>query len=176
MRIQQSSHHGSVVLSLVGRLDLAAAPQVQRAILKQLAEQPPAIICDLGQVEAIDPLCAGVFTSIRHPALSWPGTALMLCAARPVVVDTLRRLGVADRLAMYASLDQALARVGTRPPALSERLALAPVAAAAGSGVPFWGRCVAVGDLEGWPGRRRWWPASWSPWRWRTPAPPWSCG
>jgi LuxR family maltose regulon positive regulatory protein len=149
MRIQQSSHHGSVVLSLVGRLDLAAAPQVQRAILKQLAEQPPAIICDLGQVEAIDPLCAGVFTSIRHPALSWPGTALMLCAARPVVVDTLRRLGVADRLAMYASLDQALARVGTRPPALSERLALAPVAAAARVGRSFLGEVCGRWGLGG---------------------------
>jgi ABC-type transporter Mla MlaB component len=76
MWIQQSSQQGCVVLTLAGRLDLAAAPQVQRAILKHLAEQPPAIICDLSQVEAIDPLCAAVFTSIRHPALGWPGTAL----------------------------------------------------------------------------------------------------
>jgi anti-anti-sigma regulatory factor len=52
MRIQQSSHQGCAVLTLVGRLDSAAAPQVQRTILKQLAEQPPAIICDLGQVES----------------------------------------------------------------------------------------------------------------------------
>jgi hypothetical protein len=27
MRIQQSSHQGSVVLTLIGRLDLASAPQ-----------------------------------------------------------------------------------------------------------------------------------------------------
>jgi anti-anti-sigma factor len=60
MRIQESSQDGCVVLTLAGRLDLAAAPQLQRAILKQLAQQPPAIICDLGQVEAIDPLCAGL--------------------------------------------------------------------------------------------------------------------
>jgi anti-anti-sigma factor len=93
MRIQQSSHQGSVVLTLIGRLDIAAAPQVQRAILKQLAEQPPAIICDLGQVEAIDPLCAEVFTSIRHPAVGWPGTALVLSGARPTVVDLLVRQG-----------------------------------------------------------------------------------
>jgi anti-anti-sigma regulatory factor len=83
MWIQQSSQQGCVVLTLAGRLDLAAASQVQRAILKHLAEQPPAIICDLGQVAAIDPLCAGVFTSIRHPALSWPGTTLLLAAIRP---------------------------------------------------------------------------------------------
>jgi len=60
------------VLTLAGRLDLADAPPVQRAILEQLAEQPPAIICDLGKLEAIDPLCAEVFTSIRHPAFGWP--------------------------------------------------------------------------------------------------------
>jgi anti-anti-sigma regulatory factor len=49
MRIRQSSHQGCVVLTLTGRLDPAAAPQVDRAILKQLAELPPAIICDLSQ-------------------------------------------------------------------------------------------------------------------------------
>ena len=69
MRIRRSSRQGCVVRTLAGRLDLAAAPQVQRAILKQLAEPPSAIICDLSRVEGIDPLCAGVFTSMRHPAL-----------------------------------------------------------------------------------------------------------
>jgi LuxR family maltose regulon positive regulatory protein len=137
MRIQQSSHRGCVVLVLVGRLDLSAAPQVQRAILKQLAEQPPAIICDLGQVEAIDPLCAGVFTSIRHPALGWPGTALVLCGARPAVAKVLVDGGVADRLAMHPSLVQALAEAGGRPPWLRERLELGPVPTAARAGRAF---------------------------------------
>jgi anti-anti-sigma factor len=137
MRIQQSSHQGCVVLTLVGRLDLAAAPQVQRAILKQLAEHPPAIICDLGQVEAIDPPCAGVFTSIRHPALSWPGTALMLCGTRRAVADILAGSGVAQYLAMYPSLDQALANIGARPPRLRERLALGSVPTAARVGQAF---------------------------------------
>ncbi len=127
MRIQQSSHQGCAVLTLTGRLDLAAVPELQRAILKQLAEHPPAIICDLGQLEAIDPLCAGVFTSIRHPALGWPGTALVLCGTRPVVADTLLRQGTARRLAMYPSLDQALANARARPPRLQERLTLGPV-------------------------------------------------
>ena len=131
MRIQQSSHQGCVVLTLAGTLDLAAAPQLQRAILKQVAQHPPAIICDLGQVEAIDPLCAGVFTSIRHPALGWPGTALVLCGARRTVADTLDRLGVPQHLATYPSLDQALRNARARPRRLRERLALGPVPTAA---------------------------------------------
>jgi LuxR family maltose regulon positive regulatory protein len=137
MRIQQSSHQGCVVLTLVGWLDLAAAPQVQRAILKQLAQHPPAIICDLGQVEAIDPLSAGVFTSIRHPELNRPGTALVLCGTRRAVADILAGSGAARYLAMYPSLDQALANTGTRPPWLREWLALRPVPTAARVGRAF---------------------------------------
>ena len=122
MRIQQSSQQGCVVLTLAGQLNLAAAPQLQRAILKHLAQQPPAIICDLGLVEGIDPRCAGVFTSIRHPALSWPGTTLLLAATQPVVAETLLQHGVTARLGMYPSLDQALQNAHTRPPWLLEGL------------------------------------------------------
>jgi LuxR family transcriptional regulator, maltose regulon positive regulatory protein len=136
MRIQQSRRQGCVVLTLAGRLDLAAVPELQRAILKQLAEHPPAIICDLGQVEAIDPLCAQMFTSLRHPALGWPGTAVVLCGARPAVADVLVGQGVA-RLAMYPSLDRALANARARPPRLYERLPLGPVPTAAGAGRGF---------------------------------------
>jgi LuxR family maltose regulon positive regulatory protein len=143
MRIQQSSRQGCVVLTLAGRLDLAAAPEVQRAILKQLAEQPPAIICDLSQVEAIDPLCAQMFTPLRHPGLGWPGTALVLCGTRRAVADTLIQQGVVRRLAMYPSLDEALANARARPPRLRERLALGPVPTAAGAGRAF------VGELCG---------------------------
>jgi LuxR family transcriptional regulator, maltose regulon positive regulatory protein len=137
MRIQQSSRQGYVVLTLAGRLDLAAAPRLQRAILKQLAQQPPAIICDLSRVEGIDPLCAGVFTSIRHPALGWPGTALVLCATQPAVADTLIQLGVARFLPMYPSLDEALANARVRPQRLRARLTLGPVLTAAAAGRQF---------------------------------------
>ena len=75
MRIQRSSRQGCVVLTLAGRLDLPAAAQLQRTILKYLAEQPPAIVCDLGQVEGIDP-CA--------PRCSPPsGTPPLTGLARP---------------------------------------------------------------------------------------------
>jgi hypothetical protein len=82
-------------------------------------------------VEAIDPLCAGVFAAIRHPALGWPGTALVLCGAPPAVAEVLLQLGAANRLAMYPGLDQALANARVRPPRVSERLALGPVPTAA---------------------------------------------
>jgi len=134
VRIEQSNHQGCVVLTLTGRLDLAAAPHVQRAILKELAERPEAVICDLGQVEAIDPLCAGLFSSLRHPALGWPGTALVLCSAQPAIADALRTAG---RQPIYPSLDKALAKARSRPPHLRERLVLGPVPSAARAGRAF---------------------------------------
>src|SRR5215217_3337274 len=137
MRIRRSGRQGCVVLTLVGRLDLAAAPQVQRVILKELAEPPPAIICDLSRLEGIDPLCAGVFTSIRHPALGWPATTLVLCGTPPAVAEVLVQLGVARSLAMYPSLDQALANARTRPQRLRARLTLGPVLTAAAAGRQF---------------------------------------
>ena len=48
-----------MVLTLAGRLDPGTAPRLQRVILKQLAEQPPAIICDLSRVEAKHAIPAG---------------------------------------------------------------------------------------------------------------------
>jgi hypothetical protein len=71
------------------------------------------------------------FTSIRHPAISWPGTALILCGTQPAVKEVLLQLKVATRLAMYSSLDQALANAHARPPRVEERLALGPVPTAA---------------------------------------------
>jgi anti-anti-sigma factor len=134
LRIEQSSQEGCVVLTLTGRLDLAAAPHVQRAILKQLGGHPVAVICDLGRVDALDPLCAGLFSSLRHPALGWTGTALVLCSAQPAIANTLRTV---DRRPIYPSLDEALAEVRSRPPHLRERLTLGPVPGSARAGRAF---------------------------------------
>ena len=160
MQIEQSSQQGSIVLSLAGRIDLAAAPQLQRIVLKQLTQPPAAIICDLSDVEAIDPLCAGVFSSIRHPALGWPGTTLVLCGAQPAVADILVRQGVARRLALYPSLDQALANASARPPWLREQLALGPVPTAARTGRAFVREVCGRWGLQGLADRRRCWPAN----------------
>jgi anti-anti-sigma regulatory factor/anti-sigma regulatory factor (Ser/Thr protein kinase) len=149
VEIEQSAGDGCVVLALTGRLDLAAVPVVQRALLKQLNEEPRAIICDLSGVPSIDPLCAGTFSAVRHPALGWPGTVLILCGAVPAVAAVLRKLRVPRRLPMYDSVEVALVRSRTRPPYLA-RLSLLPTPASAGAARAFvrhhclgWG----LGDL-----------------------------
>jgi hypothetical protein len=130
-------------------------PQLQRVILKQLAEHPPAIICDLGQVEAIDPLCAGVFTSIRHPALGWPGTALVLCRTRPAVANTLLRRGVARHLAMHPPWMRRWPMPGRARPGCGSGWRWGrcrPRSAPAGRSC---GRCAAAGGSRSWSSRQR---------------------
>jgi anti-anti-sigma regulatory factor len=137
VEIEQSTRAGCVVLTLTGRLDLGAVPVVQRAVLKRLNDEPRAIICDLAGVESIDPLCAGTFSALRHPALGWPGTALILCCAVPAVAAVLSRLRVPSRVPMYDSMELALARSHLRPPHLVERLALTPNPASAAEARAF---------------------------------------
>ena len=73
----------------------------------------------------------------------------MLCGTRPPVAEVLRQLGMASRVAMYPSLDQALAKVGGRLPWLREHLALEPVAPAARAGREFVREVCGRWGLEG---------------------------
>jgi anti-anti-sigma factor len=126
MHIEHSARDGCIVVTLVGELDLAAAPEVRRALLKHLADQPDAVICDLAGVAAIDPVCASVFAAVAHrPRSRWPDSSLLLCGARPAVAATLTRQGTPRFLPVYDTLDQALVHARSRPPFLRERLRLA---------------------------------------------------
>lgn len=94
MHIEHSARDDCIVVRLVGHLDLAAAPKVQRALLKYLAEQPDAVICDLAGAARIDPVCVSVFAAVAHrPSSRWPDSSLLLCGARPAVAAALTRQG-----------------------------------------------------------------------------------
>jgi hypothetical protein len=149
-------------------------PQLQRAILKQLAQQPSAVVCDLAQVEAVDPLCAGCSppSGIRPgPAEHDPGAV----RPRPPVADLLLRHGLARQVGIHPSLEAALADARARPPRLSERCCWPGADRGPGWPEPREGG-MAAGDLSSWPSRPRWWPASRSPTPWPMPARSWSCG
>jgi anti-anti-sigma factor len=127
VRIDQSTRDGCAILAPVGELDLEAMPAFRRVLLKRLAEQPVAVICDLSGLQELDPSCAAVFTSVaNHPSSSWPQTNLLVCCAQPAVSAMLERLGVPKFLAMHPTLEEALAHAGSRPPYLRAELALGP--------------------------------------------------
>jgi anti-anti-sigma factor len=126
MHIEHAARDGCIVVTLVGQLDLAAAAKVRRALLKHLADQPDAVICDLAGVARIDPACASVFAAVAHrPRSRWPDSHLLLCGAWAVVAAALTRQGTPRFLPVYDTLDQALGHARSRPPFLRERLRLA---------------------------------------------------
>ena len=162
MRIDQSTRDGCAILAPAGELDLAAMPALRRVLLKRLAEQPVAVICDLSGLQAMDPSCAAVFTSVAsHPSSSWPETTLLLCCAQPAVSAMLERLGMPQFLAVHPTLADALAQARSRPPYLRAELALGPSPTAPAAARRFvhatcwqW-RLEAVGEPDD-PLARRW--------------------
>jgi anti-anti-sigma regulatory factor/anti-sigma regulatory factor (Ser/Thr protein kinase) len=127
MKIQRSDRDGCIVLTLSGSLDPNTATPVRHALLKALAEQPDAVICDLSGVATLNPVCATEFAAVAsHPAASrWPRTAIALCRAQPAVAAALRRLGGRLESSLNDTVDQALDHA-TRPPLRRERHRLVP--------------------------------------------------
>jgi anti-anti-sigma regulatory factor/anti-sigma regulatory factor (Ser/Thr protein kinase) len=127
MEIHHATQDGCVIVTFTGSIDLFSASAVQRTLLKDLADQPYGLICDLSAVDHLDPVCATVFaTVVNHPASRWPTTGFALCGARPQVAETLGGLQVPDFLPLYANVDKALDAVVARPPYLRDELVLAP--------------------------------------------------
>jgi anti-anti-sigma factor len=127
MQIEQSARDSCIVLTLSGGLSIASAPMVQRAMLKCLAEQPDAVICDLSGVVSIDPVCATIFPAVAHrPRSAWPDSNVLLCCPRSEVARVLQAQRTPQALPVFSSLDEALLRARSRPPFLRERLHLVP--------------------------------------------------
>jgi anti-sigma B factor antagonist len=132
MEIHHAAQDGRVIVSFTGSIDLFTVAAVQRALRKDLAEQPYGLICDLSAVDHLDPVCATVFaTVVNHPSRRWPATGFASCGARPQVAELLGRLWMPDFLPLYAGVDEALDAVLDRPPYLRDELVLAPIPTAA---------------------------------------------
>ena len=128
MEIQHSTRDGCQVVTLTGSIDLFSVPQIQRALVKDLGEEPFALICDLSGVQALDPVCATVFATVaNHPSSRWPATSFLLCGAQPSVAEILGLLTVPHFLQLYASLQDALDAAVARPSYLRDELVLAPI-------------------------------------------------
>jgi anti-anti-sigma factor len=128
MEIQHSIQQGCLVMALTGRIDPSSVSQIQATLLKNLSDQPAALICDLAGVQYLDPVCAMVFSTVaNHSASRRPATTLLLCGARPQVAAVLRRVKASQLVPLYATVEEALEAAGARPPQLREELRLAPI-------------------------------------------------
>jgi anti-anti-sigma factor len=138
MQITHSTRDGCLIVTLIGEITVTTAPQLQRTLFKDIAEGPSTIICDLGGVDAIDPICASVFATVaNHPAGRWPAASVLLCAAPPAVAEVLRGLRVRHFVPLYDTLREALDAAVDRPGYLRDQLQLAPTPTAAATARRF---------------------------------------
>jgi anti-anti-sigma regulatory factor/anti-sigma regulatory factor (Ser/Thr protein kinase) len=131
VELDHSNRDGCIVVAITGQINLFTAPRIQRVLLKDLAERPYGIVCDLSGVDAIDPVCATVFSTVaNHPSSDWPATSFLLCGARPAVAEVLERVAVPRFVPLCDTLEEALDQIAARPPYLRDELPLAPTATA----------------------------------------------
>ena len=138
MEIQRTTQDGCLVVGFTGSIDLFSVSRVQRALHKDLSEEPYALVCDLSGIDSLDPVCATVFSTVaNHPSSRWPTTNFLLCGAQPPVAQILDRLQVPHFLHVYADVEEALEAVVARPPYLRDELPLAPTPTAAAAARAF---------------------------------------
>lgn len=131
MEIERSTRDGCVVVALSGRIDLFTVPSVRHVLLKELSEEPFAVICELSSVQWVDPVCAAVFSTVAsHPSSRWPSTSFLLCGARPEVAEVFDRVQVPRFLRLHADVEEALEQALARPPYLRDEACLAPTPSA----------------------------------------------
>ncbi|WP_250027552.1 anti-anti-sigma factor [Paractinoplanes maris] len=70
------------LVRLTGVLDAAAAGTVRSALLSVLAEQPEAVLVDVGELAVPAPDTAAMLREIRLETADWPGAHLALCDPR----------------------------------------------------------------------------------------------
>jgi hypothetical protein len=67
------------LIYFTGVLDDASAPAVRSVLLDVLADQPQAVVVDVGDLEAEQPAGGAVLRDVRRDTADWPAARLALC-------------------------------------------------------------------------------------------------
>jgi anti-anti-sigma factor len=104
--LSAEDHGDSMVVAIRGDLDIVTSPQLDES-LTQAEASHSRIILDLSGVDFLDTSALAVIVGHWKKAEAGGGT-LALAGARYRYTKTLWITGLADRLAMYDDVDQAL--------------------------------------------------------------------
>ncbi len=106
LRISLESHGDSVVVSVVGELDVVSKQQFDDC-LSEAATQSDRVVLDMSRVDFMDTTALAVVVGHWRRMVSEGGT-FRLAGARYRYVKALWITGLADRLPMFDSVDEAL--------------------------------------------------------------------
>jgi Histidine kinase-like ATPase domain len=117
---------GQRILRMQGHLTSQAAPAVRNAILQNLADSPPILICDFSEVDLEIQSAPSVFFVIADYVDAWAETPVVLVVPDGRLVDRLHRLQIPNRLTVRSTLEAALYEPVLRLPVRVRRIHLAP--------------------------------------------------
>lgn len=96
-----------VVVSVSGVVDMLTAPQLESAISAALDQKPGGVVVDFSDVEFLASAGMGVLVAAKDQAGS--DIRFSVVANSPATSRPLKLVGIADIVALYATLDEALA-------------------------------------------------------------------
>jgi anti-sigma B factor antagonist len=115
LRLSSSSRGDSLIVAVGGELDIVTSRQLDEHLTRARREHRR-IILDLTAVDFMDTSSLAVIVG-HWKRLQAAGGTLVLAGARYRHTKTLWITGLADRLPLFDSVDQALAAEGPAPPA-----------------------------------------------------------
>lgn len=105
--LQITECEGWAVIAPIGEVDLATAPRIRQEGVRVVAGGARQVVVDLGGVDFLDSLGAGVLVALRKRVAAVGGT-LRLARPEPQVARVLRLAGVDRAIEVLPTLDEAL--------------------------------------------------------------------
>jgi hypothetical protein len=124
LRIVAREHRGATLVKPVGVLDITTYAQLRDALIKYAADEPAAVIVDVGELAVPSPYSLTVFTSVWIQITEWPGVPLLLLATEPGRRAQLAASAIGRYMPVTRDLEAAMRAVGAPPPRRRTRLTL----------------------------------------------------
>lgn len=97
---------GTVVVSVVGEVDMLSAPRLEETAQRALADAPPLLVLDLSGVTFLS--SAGLSALVRTKTFAGENTEVHIVATGPATLRPLQLMGLDGDLDIYPTRDEAL--------------------------------------------------------------------
>jgi STAS domain len=111
LRVNVWAQGGALIVRPDGVLDMSSYAELRDCLLKCVAEQPRAVLVELGGLRVESVTLLSVFAAVWMRTASWPAVPLLLAATREPVRSMLRRSAVPRFVSTHDTLAQAWASI-----------------------------------------------------------------